>query len=56
MITHGINIRYQNLRSPLHSKQQTSNNARCVETTFYILAFYVVQAPAEIPDNFAKQF
>jgi len=42
MITHGTNIRYQNLGSPLHPKQQTSNNARCLETAFYNLAFYVV--------------
>jgi hypothetical protein len=39
---HGVNILHQNLGSPLHQKQEITNTGRCLETTFYILTFYVL--------------
>jgi hypothetical protein len=40
-ITHGVNIECQNFGSPLDQTQEISNIARCLETAFYILVFYV---------------
>jgi len=42
MITYRVNIGYQYLGSLLHKQHEISSNARCLETAFYILTFYVL--------------
>lgn len=39
-IAHGVYIGCQNSGSPLNQTQELSNTARCLETTFHILALY----------------
>jgi hypothetical protein len=41
-VIYGVNILCQNSGSPLRQKQEISDTAVCLETAFYILAFYVL--------------
>ena len=42
MFTDGVNIVLLKLWSPHHQKEEMSDTARCLETAFYIITFYVL--------------
>jgi hypothetical protein len=41
-ISHGVNIRFQNLGSAVHHKHEIFNTAGSLKTAFHILAFHVL--------------